>query len=169
MIEPKTRENLFKIIKIIDKAMAMEKHAQIFYRSAADFTESPEGRKMFNWLAEFEESHVLRLAARKREILENPIIADEEIPEPDETDLSEARDIAGNKKFADDIEVLKIALENERRAYAFYTKKATLSEDQDARDLLDKFAQEEDKHIRILDDQLHSLKMNKIYKDFEEF
>ena len=164
-----TRADLVKIVKILDKAISMEKNAQAFYRTAADFTKDPEGIKMFQWLSRFEEGHVLKLTNRRKEILAHPRMVGIELPDPEGSNLSETRDLKEINKMVDDIEVLKIALQNERRAYSFYQKKVTASDDETTRQMFETFVKEEGKHIKILDDQLHSLKMNKIYKDFEDF
>jgi rubrerythrin len=164
-----TRQDLLKILKAVNKAISMEKQAHFFYKAAADFTQSHEGMKMFSWLSKFEEGHVLKLTSRKKEYLKHPLLAGVVIPDAEDSDISETSDSEAINKFTNDIEVLKIAIKNEKRAYIFYMKKASMSPNETTKKLFENFAKEENKHIEILDDQLHSLKMNKIYKDFEKF
>ena len=63
---------------------------------------------------------------------------------------------------------LKIAIENEKRAYAFYQKKYTFARGEEIKEMFEQMATEEDRHIKILSDQLEHLKINKLWKDFDE-
>jgi rubrerythrin len=169
MIPEPTKKDLLNILGALNKAISMEKQAHFFYKAAADFTKSKKGSDMFTWLSKFEEGHVNKLMNRRKEILKNPLLEGVTIPPPEDTGISEADDSELLSQIAEDSDVLKLAIKNEKRAYVFYTKKSALSVDEGSKLLFHNFAREEDKHIEILEDQLHSLKMNKIYKDFEKF
>ncbi len=167
MAEEYTKEILLQLVRALSKAVSMEQNAQKFYAEAAEKTKSPEGEKMFNWLSQFEESHEKRLTTRVNDLLKHPLLAGESIPDLGTFNVSETKDL-DVAKIKTEMDVLKIALENENRAYIFYQKKLTLARDEPTRQLFEDLSRDEEKHMKILDDQLHSLKMNKLYKDFEE-
>lgn len=169
MAEEYTKEILLQLVRALSKAISMEQNAQKFYAEAAERTKSPEGEKMFNWLSQFEEAHERRLTTRKNDLLKHPLLAGESIPDLGTFNVSETKDQQDVAKIKTEIDVLKIALVNEHRAYSFYQKKLTLARDEPTRQLFEDLSRDEDKHMKILDDQLHSLKMNKLYKDLEDF
>ncbi len=169
MAEEYTKEILLQLVRALSKAVSMEQNAQNFYAQAAEKTKSPEGEKMFNWLSQFEEAHEKRLTSRVNALLNHPLLAGESIPDIGIFNVSETKDLEDVSKIKTEIDVLIIALQNEKRAYIFYQKKLTLARDEPTRQLFEDLSRDEEKHMKILDDQLHSLKMNKLYKDLEDF
>ncbi len=168
MTDALTKDAIIKMVGILNKAILMERNAKEYYLSAAEITQSVEGKKMYLWLAEFEDSHERRLITRRTELLKHPAAQGESIPIDPDYDLSEADMSKAVPPQASEADVLQIGLENEHRVYAFLQKKITAARDDEIKEFFGEFATDTDKHIQILTDQLHSIKMNDIYKSFDE-
>ncbi len=161
------KESLIKVVRLLDKGIAMEMHARDFYAAAARKTGSPQGRKLFEWLAQFEVGHKARLEGKRKEILSHPALKGVETKEVGDYDVSEADESVALPSNPTDIDILKIALENERRAYAFYQKKITFSTDALLKEMFNTMAREEERHIKILSDQRKHLEVNRIWGDLQ--
>lgn len=168
MGEDEIRESILALIKVIDKGISMERHAVDFYSSAAERTRSPEGRKMFAWLAQFESGHLDRLRKKREELLSHESVGSMPHPPEEDHDLSEASEEARLPENPTDIDVLKAAIANERRAYSYYERRLTHASDDSVRAMLKGMAQDEAKHIEILTDQLRSLQTDRLWITFEE-
>jgi len=161
------KESLIKVVQLLDKGIAMERHARDFYAAAARKTGSPQGRKLFEWLAQFEVGHKARLEGKRMEVLSHPALKGVEVKKVGDYDVSEADESVALPSNPTDIDILKIALENERRAYAFYQKKITFSTDALLKEMFNTMAREEDRHIKIIEEQLTSIKRNQLWKDLQ--
>jgi len=162
------RKSLLKIIRLLDKGIAMERHARDFYAAAARKSDTPQGKKMFEWLAQFEAGHKARLEAKRNDFLQHAALEGVSTPELEDYDVSEADASVKLLENATDMDVLKLGIENELRAYAFYEKKYTYATDESLRAMFDTMAREEDKHIRILREQLEHLELNRVWAEMDE-
>ncbi len=161
-------DTLVKIIRTLDKGIIMERNARNFYAAAARVTKSDEGRKLFEWLANFEVGHKHRLEAKREEILHHPALEGVEIQALGEYKVSEADWNPNLSDNSSDQEILKLALENEKRAYTFFQKKITIAQDELMKQLFETLAREEEKHMEILNEQLKSITMKDRWVTFEE-
>jgi len=162
------KESLMKVLRLLDKGIAMERHARDFYAKAARTTKSPEGKKLYEWLSRFEVGHKHRLEAKASEIRGHKALEGVDIPPLGEFKVSEA---VWPEEFSDqpsDIEILKMAIENEKRAYGFYERKITFSDDALLLEMLETLTREEERHIKILTDQLQSLAHDHIWGAIDE-
>ncbi|HDS31136.1 MAG TPA: hypothetical protein ENN67_08850 [Firmicutes bacterium] len=163
-MDDEIRESILSQIKVIDKALALERNAEIFYRRAAERTESETGRSMFQWLARFENSHQSRLMKKREELHKQGMIAGT-LPIDTQLEISEADIRAEIREDISDVDVLRMAIENERRAIAYYEKKFTHAVDDSVGEMFRSMVNDEERHIRILTDQLNSLTIDKIWTD----
>jgi len=168
MTQDDVRESILDIIKTLDKAISMEKHARDFYADAARRTDSEQGKKMFNWLAQFESGHKSRLEAKRNDFTAHSSLKDADVSGPDEYDLSETGGPIKVPENPTDLDILKIGLENEMKAYSYYQRKMTHSADDSVRHLLDTLAKDEEKHMKILRDQIDHLEVNRMWTEMEE-
>jgi rubrerythrin len=162
------RESLLKIVRLLDKGIAMETHARDFYAAAARRSEAPQGKRMFEWLAQFEAGHKARLEAKRNDFAEHAALAGVRTPVLEDYDVSEADESVKLPENATDMDVLKLGIDNELRAYAFYEKKYTYATDESLRAMLDTMARDEDKHIKILREQLEHLELNRVWAEMDK-
>ena len=162
-------KTLLKIVRILDKGIIMERNARDFYAGASRRTKNRKAKKMFDWLAQFEVGHKARLEAKRKQILSHKSLKGIKPTAVEEYKVSEADPWVKIPEGISEIEILKLALKNEKKAYSFFQKKITFSEDETLKVFFTQLAEEEEKHCRIIEDQLRHLKMNHIWQDFEEF
>jgi rubrerythrin len=146
----------------------MERNARDFYARAARHSKTKQGKRMFDWLAQFEVGHKTRLESKKQEILQHPALEGVDVPKLDDYQVSEASGTIVLSDDPTDIEILKIAIENEKRAYSFFQKKITFTEDTLLLRMFETMAREEEKHWKILQDQLDRLQMDNIWGTMDE-
>jgi rubrerythrin len=144
-------------IKAVEVAMEAEKNAYQAYSKAAKKTIDPKGRDMFLQLSEFEMNHYRKL----KDLLKS-------LQEKGEWTLYEGTTLKkkaiplkmGKPKGQEqltDIDALKIAIREEKKAEAYYRSVAGLTEDPRGRDMYKRLASEEALHEKLLNDQYYSL------------
>ena len=163
------REGIIDLIKILDKGIAMEHHAQEFYKKAVKKTDSPQGKEMFEWLVRFEVNHEQKLREKKAEILSHPAMKGVKPPPSEQRMfLSEANARTKLAPDATDVDILHIAIENEERAYAFFTRKFTHAQEDHIKTMFETLAAEEEKHLKILTELRRRLQIDGIWGDYKE-
>jgi rubrerythrin len=168
MSQDELRESLLEMIKTLDKAISMEKHARDFYAEAARKTDSEQGKKMFNWLAQFESGHKARLESKRNDFASHSALAGTELPGLGEYGVSETGGPIKMPEDATDLQILKIAIENEMKAYSYYQRKLTHARDESVKAILKKLAGDEEKHMQILRDQAGHIEVNRMWTEMEE-
>jgi rubrerythrin len=168
MEDEKLREELQKLIKVVDKAIMMERNARTFYLHAARRVDAVEGKKMFEWLADFEAGHESRLMARRRDLFSHPAM-EGVAPYPVQDDsLSEAKPVEVSSEPSD-TQVLMIAIENEQIAKSYYEANGAHSVDEELKIAFQRMANEEERHIKILSEQLKHLQVDRFWVDLAAF
>ncbi len=162
------KQSLINVVRLLEKGISMERHARDFYARAARKTKSEQGKRMFEWLAQFEVGHKARLEAKKQEILNHPALKGAEIPKLGEYEVSETGSSMELSGEPTDTEILKIAIENEKRAYSFFQKKITHTDDELLLGMFETMAREEEKHWKILQDQLNHLQIDHVWGTLDE-
>ncbi len=162
-------EEITRLIKTIDKAISMERHARSFYEVASERIQSAEGSKILRWLADFEDAHHARLTTKRDEFLQEIHDNESDYPPPEITSgLSET----GPDSLVDDslteTEILMLAIENEKRAQSFYERKSNAAGHGPLKDLLLELMREEERHIKILVDQHRHIEINRVWGSLEE-
>jgi len=144
-------------IKAIKVAMEAEMNAYQAYSKAAKKTINPKGRDMFRQLSEFEINHYQKL----KDLLKS-------LQEKGEWILYEGTTLKrkaiplkmGKPKGQEqltDMDALKIAVREEKKAQAYYQSMAELTRDPRGRDMYKRLAGEEALHEKLLNDQYYSL------------
>ncbi len=146
-------------IKAIEIAMDAEMEAHNYYSQSAQKTANPKGKDMFNQLAAFELSHYNNLKSLLDSLNEgNGWI---QYAGTQFSDSSKSRG-GGNSPAKeetkdDELSILSKAIEDEKKASAYYNKLADETDDSSGKAMFKKLAEEENLHTRILNDQWYSL------------
>ncbi len=151
---PWTRQEEMRAIKM---AMAAEMDAYQTYSKAARRVKNPKGKDMFQQLSEFEMNHYQKLKALLKSLedhgewilYEGTTFKKKKIP-------LKAEKIKGEEQF-NDLDALKIAIREEKKAQAFYRSMMELTKDPRGKDMYKRLAREEELHEKVLNDQYYSL------------
>jgi rubrerythrin len=144
-------------IKAIRVAMEAEKGAYQNYSKAAKKTKNPKGKDMFQQLSEFEMNHYQKL----KELLKS-------LQEKGEWILYSGTSLkkkmiplkvekAKGQEQLTDMDALKMAIREEKKAQTYYRLMAELAKDPRGRDMYKRLADEEALHEKVLNDQYYSL------------
>jgi rubrerythrin len=144
-------------IKAIRVAMEAEKDAYQNYSKAAKKTKNPKGKDMFQQLSEFEMNHYQKL----KELLKS-------LQEKGEWILYSGTSLkkkmiplkvekAKGQEQLTDMDALKMAIREEKKAQTYYRLMAELAKDPRGRDMYKRLADEEALHEKVLNDQYYSL------------
>ncbi|MBS3906694.1 MAG: ferritin family protein [Syntrophaceae bacterium] len=144
-------------IKAVRVAMEAEKEAYQTYAKAAKMTKNPRGKDMFQQLSEFEMNHYQRLKGLLKSLeekgewvlYEGTSLTKKKIP-------LKAEKPKGQEQLTD-LDALKIAIREEKKARAYYRSMAELTKDPRGKDMYKRLANEEELHEKLLNDQYYSL------------
>lgn len=144
-------------IKAIKMAMEAELDAYQTYSKAARRTKNPKGKDMFQQLSEFEMNHYQKLKALLKSLedhgewilYEGTTFKKKEIP-------LKAEKIKREDQL-NDLDALKIAIREEKKAQVFYRSMVELTKDPRGKDMYKRLANEEELHEKVLNDQYYSL------------
>lgn len=146
-----------KDLKAIRVAMDAEKEASQAYSRMAKKTRNPKGRDMFQQLSEFEMNHyrkldeLLKSLREKREWILYSGTSLKRQPVPRKTEKPK-----GQEQLTD-MDALRMAIKEEKRALAYYRSMAELTKDPRGKDMYKRLANEEALHEKVLNDQYYSL------------
>jgi len=144
-------------IEIVKVAMEAEKDAHQAYSKAAKKTTNPKGRDMFQQLAEFEMNHYRKLKdllASLQEKGEWILYGGTSLKK--KTISLKTPKPKGQEQLTD-MDALKMAIREEKKAQAHYRSMAEVTKDPRGRDMYKRLADEEALHERLLNDQYYSL------------
>jgi rubrerythrin len=144
-------------IKAVRVAMEAEKEAYQTYLKAAKMTKDPRGKDMFQQLSEFEMNHYQRLKTLLKSLeekgewilYEGTSLQKKAIP-------LKAEKPTGQEQLTD-LDALKIAIREEKKAQAYYRSMAELTKGPRGKDMYKRLAGEEELHEKLLNDQYYSL------------
>ncbi len=144
-------------LKAIRLAIESEKGASQAYAKAAKRTKNPKGRNMFEQLSEFEMNHQQKLTELFKSLQEKgewvlyggTSLKKKAIPFKIERPK-------GPEQLSD-MDALKIAIREEKKALSYYRSLATLTRDPRGKDMYKRLADEESLHEKLLNDQYYSL------------
>ncbi len=130
-------------------AMAIEREikAKFMYKTIAKYSKVPHLKTKVEFLAEEEQSHRENLEDLYKKIGGETQDFDAQVHFPDE---SKVKGLAEMKVD----ELLKVAIQKEKEAHAFYITMASNSKDEGMKDLFNYLAEEESTHRRILELEL---------------
>jgi rubrerythrin len=144
-------------LRAVKVAIEAEKEAYQNYSKLAKKTKNPKGRDMFQQLSEFEMNHyqklrdLLKSLQEKREwiLYEGTTLKKKAIP-------LTAQKPKGQEQLTD-MDALKIAIREEKKAQSYYRSMAELTKDARGKDMYKRLANEEALHEKLLNDQYYSL------------
>jgi rubrerythrin len=144
-------------IKAVKVAIEAEREAFQAYSKAAKKTKNPKGKDMFQQLSEFEMNHYQRLKG----LLESLQEKGEWILYGGTSFRREAFPLrvekAKGQEQLTDMDALRMAIREEKKAQSYYRSMAELTKDPRGRDMYNRLADEEVLHEKILNDQYYSL------------
>jgi len=144
-------------LKAIRVAIEAEKEAFQAYSKAAKRTRNPKGRDMFQQLSEFEMSHYQKLTGLLKSLQEKgEWILYQGTSLKKKTIPLKMEKPKGSEQLTD-MDALKIAVREEKKALAYYRSMAELTRDPRGRDMYKRLADEESLHEKLLNDQYYSL------------
>jgi rubrerythrin len=166
-------ENLLELVR---SAVGLELNGEYFYRRAAEATSHPEGKTMFLRLAAQEQGHVEEIGALFIDLIgeaEWKRITSEEAASPRKSPVISQLEAAvaarAHSDVADDTQALRLAMELERRAVAFFEALESSARDSVQLKMIRKMAEEERYHYDFLQAQLDSVLNVGIWLDAPEF
>jgi len=144
-------------LKAIRVAIEAEKEAFQGYLKAAKRTKNPKGRDMFQQLSEFEMNHYQKLTGLLKSLQEKgewvlyggTSLKKKSLPLKMEKPK-------GHEQLTD-MDAVKIAIREEKKALAYYRSLAELTRDPRGKDMYKRLADEESLHEKLLNDQYYSL------------
>ena len=144
-------------IEAIKVAMEAEMNAYQAYSKAAKKTKNPKGRDILQQLSEFEMNHYRKLKDLLNSLqdkgewilYEGTSLKKKAIPLKTEKPK-------GQEQLTD-MDALKIAVREEKKAQVYYRSMAELTQDPRGRDMYKRLANEEALHEKLLNDQYYSL------------
>ena len=144
-------------LRAIETAMQAEKEASQFYSRASKKTKDPRGREMLQQLSEFEMNHYNKLKELSKSlrnkgewILYSGTVLKQQALSP------KAVKPKGQDQLTD-MDALKLAIREERKAGAYYRSMAELTDDPRGKEMYKRLANEEELHEKLLNDQYYSL------------
>ncbi len=144
-------------VKAIRVAIEAEKEASQAYSKAAKRTKNPKGKDMFQQLSEFEMNHYQKLTGLLKSLQEKgEWILYQGTSLKKKTISLKMEKPRGNEQLTD-MDALKIAIREEKKALAYYRSMAELTRDPRGRDMYRRLADEESLHEKLLNDQYYSL------------
>ncbi|MBN1657371.1 MAG: ferritin family protein [Anaerolineae bacterium] len=144
----------------LDIAMNAELKAQAFYAQAAVQVQDPRGRDLLNRLAAFEQYHYQKLSELARSLHDGEgFISYEARTMEDVQPFRGAGEAAGVEvdDLGSEIEILTVAIGNEKTAHEQYRTLAEQTEDPSGQAMFGRLAYEEEMHQRILEDEFYAL------------
>jgi rubrerythrin len=144
-------------IKAAKAAMDAEMNAYQAYSKAAKKTKNPQGRDMFQQLSEFEMNHYQRLKELLKSLQEKGEWILYSGASFKKKSVSLKTDKMKGQDQLTDMDALKIAIREEKKAQGYYRSMAELARDPRGRDMYKRLADEEALHEKVLNDQYYSL------------
>jgi len=162
-----------EVLKVIKLAVNLEKKEIEYYKKAAEKTDDPDGKKVFNFLAQEEEDH---LKALKEHLA---VVEGRDAWVKDEKSFDKrvcrtirrkhAKDIIPSKPKANagDVDALKQAIEIEKKSIDFYNEAGCGAKDGKAMKVLHYLLESEKNHLKELEMQHAFLKSQGFWYDNE--
>jgi rubrerythrin len=154
-----------KAIGALRMAIRVEQNGYRFYRRAAEETDDPKGKELFNGLADDEVAHEsilkTRLEALERDGKWKDVAAEEW---PSESSFDEEQPIFSRERieegvhdYTTELSALRMAYLIEKNAVAFYTKAARETEDPVGKAMYQDLVDWEKSHQRVLEQEYRFL------------
>ena len=139
------------VLDALMRAMEIEKETFDFYTRAERKTFNPEGKRIFRWLARSEESHYLKLTELYKALDAEGrwvFFAGSTIA------LEPEGENAGVGFETSDVDALRLAMEIERKAIAYFDDLLTKTDDPGGKSMIEMLRREEEEHLRVISEKL---------------
>ncbi|OGP60588.1 MAG: hypothetical protein A2162_05375 [Deltaproteobacteria bacterium RBG_13_52_11b] len=144
-------------LKAVKVAMEAEKEAYQFYAKSAKQTKNPRGKDMFQQLSEFEMNHYQKLKELSKSLADKgEWILYSGTPLKKKALPLKTEKVKGQEQLTD-MDALKMAVKEEKKAETLYRSMADATKDPRGRDMYKRLAEEEALHEKLLNDQYYSL------------
>ena len=144
-------------LQAIKVAMEAEKEAAQFYSKASKKTKDPKGREMLQQLSEFEINHYQKLKELSKSLQEKGEWILYSGTSFKKKSIPLKMEKPKGQEQLTDMDALKIAIREEKKAQAYYRSMAELTKDPRGKDMYKHLANEEALHEKVLNDQYYSL------------
>lgn len=145
-------------IKAIKVAIKAEKDAYQTYSKLAKKTKDQRGKDMFQQLSEFEINHYQKLKTLLKSLEEKgEWIIYEGVNFKKRATPLKVDKLKGKDQLTD-MDALRIAIREEKKAQAYYLSMSELTKDPRGKDMYKRLANEEALHEKVLNDQFYSLR-----------
>ncbi len=163
-------------LQAIEVAIKIEQDGLAFYTAAAEQTDDPNGKKMFQSLARDEAAHQQVFQAARESLLQGgdwlspqqvAAISPGAFPRPPV--FPTGADIQAAEIPHRQLDALKRGIEAEEASIAFYTEQMNKAQDPQARDMYAYLIEQEKGHLVILEGEYNYLNGTGFWFDFQEF
>ena len=152
------------VLEVLVRAMITEQDGYDFYMAAADFVKDEKGKEMLKGLAGDEVGHLHILQAEYGKVQGGRSFVDldsaraELPPEPELRLFPEKSNLSSMMDgLISDEEALRVALEFEQKGYEMYEAAAQNTDDENARQVFDYLAKQENEHYVLIQQTLEYL------------
>ncbi|HEU0264813.1 MAG TPA: ferritin family protein [Geobacterales bacterium] len=155
-------------MNVIDYAVTMERDAKTFYDKLAANAAAPEFRTLFTLLADAEQEHLEALEAMKREgvVGKAEFRALHAVPTAYH-EMLQRQELLDDLR--DDRDGYRHVMHEEEESVRFYEELARTTDDQETRNLLERLAQEERKHLQMISNIYDFVESPRTYLEWGEF
>ena len=150
-------EDVKLCVEILEKAIAFEEEGMAFFQDRAQNAPSTLERNLFNSLAKDEAGHKAYLVKMREDLLREDTI--DVLPDVDDDHVANVREIFNNALESahdpynfelEELEILKGAMDVERRGYEMYNGAAAQMTSDRAKSIFAHLAMEEQNHYTLL-------------------
>ncbi|HEX9744456.1 MAG TPA: hypothetical protein VGB30_03425 [bacterium] len=164
--EKELRESLLAAVRTIDKAIGISHNAIMFYSEMAMRSDDRKTRNIYRWLTGYERKLRAKLVHKRKEFAAHPKIKGHVPNTALDQSVSKVNSAFLLKEITDGSEILHHAMVNSKKAFSFYTRKSTVTEDPTVKALLHDFADEEEKRIGFLRQQMINVEIGSNLADY---
>jgi rubrerythrin len=162
------------MIQLVKEAMRLEVRGRGFFLYAAEVTENELGRKMFRRLADDEVEHMrvfgeMFTAMTGGDEWKKFVRSEEGEGAGIIDDLKKRIEGAAREKRAGDLEAIRIGMELERKAIAFFEKFRNEAKATETKEMAEKIRDQEEGHYEMLQAQYDSVHKSGFWLDSAEF
>ncbi|MEM2918978.1 MAG: ferritin family protein [Candidatus Altiarchaeota archaeon] len=157
-----------EISKILKKALELEVNGYEFYNKCSELTDSKEAKKMFSFLAKEEQRHYEKIEEIYMENFKGDYFTYERnlLSETRNANFEKIFSLENLKEKADVIDALNLGIKAEKDSIELYNNLSESFEDKNLKELFEKLAGEEKKHLIILEDEKEFITDTGAFKDF---
>lgn len=158
-----------EISKLLRKALELEVNGYEFYNKCSELTNSKDAKEMFSFLAKEEQKHYEKIEEIYMENFKDDYFAYERnlLSETKrEVNFEKIFSLENLKEKADVIDALNLGINAERQSIDLYENLSENFKDDKLKEFFEKIADEERKHLMILENEREVITDTGAFKDF---